>query len=83
MCLLLYSEFGVGLIDFMVLKKYCTNVFQTSFIVGDMITPAKGALGWVAFIFGTDVKGVILPALAAVGEGYNELPACSFFGFYD
>jgi len=48
-----------------------------------MITPAKGALGWVAFIFGTDVKGVILPALAAVGEGYNELPACSFFGFYD
>jgi len=34
-----------------------------------MITPAKSALGWGAFIFGTDVKRVIIPALAASGEG--------------
>jgi len=33
-----------------------------------MITPAKDALGWSAFIFGIDVKG-IFPALAVTGEG--------------
>jgi len=33
-----------------------------------MITHSKGALGWAAFIFGTDVKGVIFPKLSAAGE---------------
>jgi len=39
------------------------------YIVGDTIAPAKGALGWAAFIFGTDVKGLIFPALASAAGG--------------
>jgi hypothetical protein len=36
-------------------------MFRTTFIVGSMITRAKAALGWTAFLFDVTVSGVVSP----------------------